>query len=102
MPSVSKKPDPSPDDLTFEDALRQVEDIIERIESGKVGLEQSIAEYERGARLIRRCREVLGRAEQRVQELTVELLESGGSGPSGRAPGSSAPGARTDESRPSE
>jgi exodeoxyribonuclease VII small subunit len=38
-----------------------------------VGLEQSIAEYERGVALISRCRQVLERAEQRVEELTGQM-----------------------------
>ena len=53
--------------------MAQLEDIIERIESGKIGLEKSIAEYERGAGLIQKCREVLERAEQRVDELTSQM-----------------------------
>jgi exodeoxyribonuclease VII small subunit len=53
--------------------MAQLEEIIERIESGEIGLEKSISEYERGVGLIRRCREVLERAEQRVEELTSQM-----------------------------
>lgn len=53
----------------FEASLSQLESLIERIESGEIGLEQSIAEYERGMTLITRCREILEKAEQRVEEL---------------------------------
>jgi exodeoxyribonuclease VII small subunit len=53
--------------------VQQLEQIIERIESGQVGLEQSISEYERGVALIKRCRQVLDRAEQRVEELTAQM-----------------------------
>jgi exodeoxyribonuclease VII small subunit len=63
----------NPADLDFEQAVEAVEKIIEKIESGEVGLEQSIAEYERGVALIRRCRQVLERAEQRVEELTGQM-----------------------------
>ncbi len=71
-------PDPTPDnpspaELDFERAVEEVERIIDRIESGEVGLEQSIGEYERGVALIRRCRQVLERAEQRVEELTGQM-----------------------------
>ena len=59
--------------MDFEQAITQLEEIIERIESGQVGLEKSITEYERGVGLIRRCREVLERAEQRVEELTSQM-----------------------------
>jgi exodeoxyribonuclease VII small subunit len=57
----------------FEQALAQLESIIESIESGQIGLEKSITEYERGVGLIRRCRQVLERAEQRVEELTSQM-----------------------------
>ncbi|MFN0131002.1 MAG: exodeoxyribonuclease VII small subunit [Phycisphaerales bacterium] len=57
----------------FESAVSQIESIVERIESGEVGLEGSITEYEKGVALIKRCREVLERAEQRVQDLTSQL-----------------------------
>jgi exodeoxyribonuclease VII small subunit len=65
-------------ELTFEQAMSQLEEIIRRIESGEVGLEQSIAEYERGVALVKRCEAVLGQAEQRVKEVGKELLASRG------------------------
>jgi exodeoxyribonuclease VII small subunit len=71
---LPESPAPNPADLDFEQAVDAVERIIEKIESGEVGLEQSIAEYERGVALIRRCRQVLERAEQRVEELTGQIL----------------------------
>ena len=58
--------------MSFEQALEGLESIVERIERGEVGLEESIAEYERGVALIKRCREILGRAEQRVEELNKQ------------------------------
>jgi len=67
-------------DLGFEEALEAVESIIERIESGEVGLEDSIAEYEKGAALLKRCRATLERAEQRIRELTAEELEESSRG----------------------
>ncbi len=65
-----KKTDEAPG---FDEALAEVERIIARIESGEIGLEKSIAEYERGAEMIRRCRESLQRAEQRVKDLTARM-----------------------------
>lgn len=77
---------PSPSAPDFEQAITQLEEIIERIESGQVGLEKSISEYERGVGLIRRCREVLERAEQRVEELSVQMQadRAGGAGTGGK------------------
>ncbi|MCB9845667.1 MAG: exodeoxyribonuclease VII small subunit [Phycisphaeraceae bacterium] len=70
--------------LSFEDALSEVESIIDRIERGEVGLEASIGEFERGSRLVKRCREILGEAEQRVRRLSEELAEA--EGPSESSP----------------
>ena len=53
--------------------MGEVEKIIESIESGQIGLEQSIAEYERGAALLRQCRDRLVKAEQKVKDLTEQL-----------------------------
>ncbi|MBC7833775.1 MAG: exodeoxyribonuclease VII small subunit [Phycisphaerales bacterium] len=61
-------------DLSFEQALENLESIIERIEQGEVGLEQSLAEYERGVDLIKRCRAILERAEQKVEDLTGKMM----------------------------
>jgi len=66
-----------PSGLSFEEAMTQLESLIERIESGEVGLEESIAEYERGVKLIQRCKGVLAVSEQRVEELSKQLRESG-------------------------
>lgn len=57
-------------DLSYEQAMEQLEAIVERIERGEVGLEESVTQYEQGVLLIARCREILGRAEQRVEELS--------------------------------
>ena len=68
MPAQPTQP-PAP---TFESMVEALEQIIERIEGGETGLEQSIAEYEKGMSLIKRCREILQRAEQKVEELGKE------------------------------
>jgi exodeoxyribonuclease VII small subunit len=58
--------------LKFEDALEQVESIIEQIESGQVGLEESIAQYEQGMKLLSRCQTILSSAQKRIAELTTD------------------------------
>lgn len=55
--------------LSFEEALQQLEQIIEEVESGEIGLERSLAAYEKGTRLIARCRRILEHAERRIGEL---------------------------------
>lgn len=53
----------------FEEALKQLETIAEQIERGEIGLEESIQKYEEGMGLVRHCRDVLTRAEMKIQEL---------------------------------
>jgi exodeoxyribonuclease VII small subunit len=57
--------------LTFEDALAQLETIVQAIEEGKIGLQDAIGEYEKGMKLIRHCRSILSEAEARIQQLQV-------------------------------
>ena len=56
-------------DLSFEERIEKVEAIIDRIDAGEIGLEEALTEYEQGMAHIRRCKEVLERAQQRVEEL---------------------------------
>lgn len=57
--------------VKFEEAVEQLESIIDRIESGEVGLEDCLAQYERGMALIKQCRAILTKAEQKIAELSV-------------------------------
>lgn len=58
--------------MTFEEALEQLEQIVAAIESGEIGLEESIAKYAEGIKLIKHCRGVLDAAEKKIQLLTAE------------------------------
>jgi exodeoxyribonuclease VII small subunit len=63
---------PTPvDELTFERALAELEDIVGRLERGDVPLAESIAFYERGEALKQRCEKLLGEAEARVEKIRV-------------------------------
>ena len=59
---------------SFEQAMDRLEAILDRVESGEAGLEQSIAECEKGAKLIARCRTILDASEKRIGELNLEAL----------------------------
>ncbi|MCA9294048.1 MAG: exodeoxyribonuclease VII small subunit [Phycisphaerales bacterium] len=62
-----------PDDiatLSYEQAIAALEAIIDKIESGEIGLEDSVKAYERGRLLKEHCRRILDRAEKQVSELT--------------------------------
>ena len=53
----------------FEDALEELETIVERMEDGEPSLEESLKLFERGMDLTRRCQKALDDAEQRIQTL---------------------------------
>ncbi len=53
----------------FEEALRELEQLVEQLEQGDLTLEQSLAQFERGVGLARECRDSLSAAEQKVQML---------------------------------
>ncbi len=57
--------------LSFEDALRQLEQIVAELESGQAPLERSIEMYERGARLKQHCETRLEAARLRVEKIVV-------------------------------
>ncbi|MGB9625117.1 MAG: exodeoxyribonuclease VII small subunit [Phycisphaerae bacterium] len=58
-------------ELTFEQALAKLEAIVQSIEQGKIGLQESIQQYEEGMKLIRKCRSILTEAEQKIQKLQL-------------------------------
>ena len=57
--------------LSFEKALAELESIVEKLESGKVDLEQSISIYERGEALKKHCERLLKDAEARIEKITL-------------------------------
>lgn len=54
---------------SFEKSMARLEKIVESIEQGKIGLEDSIKQFEEGMALIRQCRSVLTEAELKIQQL---------------------------------
>lgn len=69
---LADEPGKATEGLSFEQAVERLEEIIDRIESGEAGLERSLVEFEEGTRLLRHCREILAKAEQKVAELTPD------------------------------
>ena len=58
--------------LNFEQALKQLEGIVHKLESGEAGLEESIGLYEEGNALKKLCEEKLKDAELRVKQITLD------------------------------
>jgi len=57
------------DAMTFEEALQRLTQLVEKLESGQLPLEESVAAFEEGVKLTRRCEALLDEAEQRLQVL---------------------------------
>jgi exodeoxyribonuclease VII small subunit len=57
--------------MTFEEALAELEGVVTRLERGDVALDESIAMYERGAKLRARCQQKLAEAEEKVSRITL-------------------------------
>lgn len=72
--------------LGFEEAIEQLEKIVEQLESGELSLEESIKSFEKGIELSKLCRKKLEKAEERVKKLLekpdggfdLELFEEDG------------------------
>ena len=58
--------------MTFEQAMKELEAVVSQLERGDVALDQSIALYERGAALKKRCEDELKRAEEKVAAITLD------------------------------
>jgi exodeoxyribonuclease VII small subunit len=58
-------------ELSFEEALKELETVVARLERGDVPLEESIRLYERGAALRARCEAKLAEAEEKVARITL-------------------------------
>ena len=58
------------DELSFEETLEELENLVQRMESGELGLEDSLKAFERGIKLTRACQDALKDAELKVQTLT--------------------------------
>ncbi len=67
----TKKPLDDVKSLSFEDALKQLEEIVARLERGQVELEESISIYERGAALKAHCEKKLKDAQARIEKIVV-------------------------------
>jgi len=55
--------------VNFEEALEELESLVEQMEDGDLSLEESLAAFEKGVRIARECQDALKQAEQRVQIL---------------------------------
>jgi len=72
---MPKKVSPKPvDDLTYEEALAELENIVDSLEGEQNPLEEAMAQFERGQALVKRCSQLLEGAELKIRELSGEQL----------------------------
>jgi len=85
---MAKKKGDDAAELPFEERLARLEQIVTKLESGEVGLDESLKLYAEGAGLIKDCRKTLAEAEKKIAKLTedaagklaTEPLEAEGDG----------------------
>lgn len=65
--SATRTATPPANELKFEAALAELEQIVQSMEGGRLPLEESLEAYRRGAELLKHCQQQLGHAEQKIQ-----------------------------------
>ena len=73
---MTKKNLKEPSKMTFEQATDELDSIIKQMDSGEDDLETMMKSHARGQILIKRCKELLGAAEQQLQTVEVDEIES--------------------------
>lgn len=73
-------------ELSFEQALAELDRVVGRLESGDVGLEEAVVLFEEGQRYLAACRERLGVAQKRIEELTADDLPAEPGDPDAKQP----------------
>lgn len=58
--------------LSFEEAIKELTNIVGKIEQGQIPLQDSLEQYEKGMALIKQCRTILQKAEERIEKITKE------------------------------
>ena len=74
MPDKKKKDDISK--LSFEEAIKELTNIVGKIEQGEIPLQDSLTQYEKGMALIKHCQNILRTAEKRIEKISKVDEES--------------------------
>lgn len=72
--TTSKAPPVPAAEMTFEQALDELDALVRRMEAGDLPLDDSIAAYKRGAELAKHCQAKLAAAEQEIKKLDGDML----------------------------
>ena len=60
------------DELSFEEALSQLEEVVKELESGQLSLDESLSQFEKGIALSRLCNKKLVETQQKVEKLVAK------------------------------
>ena len=58
------------DKPSFEEAIKELTAIVAKIEQGQIPLQDSISQYEKGMALIKHCKQILEKAEKRIEKIS--------------------------------
>jgi exodeoxyribonuclease VII small subunit len=71
MPSSKSKSE----EVNFEQSLEKLEKLVEQLESGELGLDESLQQFEEGVKLYKVCKEKLDSTEKKLNALTDQMKE---------------------------
>jgi exodeoxyribonuclease VII small subunit len=57
-------------ELSFEESIKELTNIVGKIEQGEIPLQDSLEQYEKGMALIKQCRTILEKAEKRIEKIS--------------------------------
>jgi exodeoxyribonuclease VII small subunit len=60
------------ENMSFEEAIKELTNIVGKIEQGQISLQDSLEQYEKGMALIKQCRTILQKAEERIEKITKD------------------------------
>jgi len=59
-------------ELSFEESIKELTNIVGKIEQGQIPLQDSLEQYEKGMALIKQCRTILQKAEKRIEKISEQ------------------------------
>jgi len=69
---MSKKQNNNIGKLNFEQSIKELTGIVGKIEQGQIPLQDSLEEYEKGMALIKHCRRILQKTEERIEKISKQ------------------------------
>lgn len=69
---MAKSKSKPPEEMTYEEAFQELKDLVEKLESNELQLEEGLELFERGQSLAKRCGELLEDAELKIKQVTAQ------------------------------